>query len=91
MANLRTSVFAPITLPTWDRISQMSKHIYNSMVAWGFLKAYHKDAYKQLLLLDQGYVNLTLFPLISPASGLWYAFVPRVLLFGAPSSAIHYN
>ena len=58
MANLRTSVFAPITLPTWDHISQMARHIYNSKVAWGFFKADRKDAYKQLLL-DQEYVNIT--------------------------------
>ena len=68
----------------------MANHIRNSKVPWGFFKADQKDAYKQLLL-DQEYVNLTLAALSSPVSGLWYAFVPRVLLFGAVSSVIHYN
>ena len=58
MVNLRTSVFAAITIPTWDRNSQMSKQIYNSKVAWRFSKEENKDARRQLLL-DREYVNLT--------------------------------
>ena len=62
----------------------MSMRILNSKVAWGFFKADSKNAYKQLLI-DQEYVNLTLETLRNPASGLWYDFAHRVLLFGAVS------
>ena len=90
MVNLRTSVFTPITLPTWGHISQMSNHIRYSKAHWGFFKADRKDAYKQLLI-DQEYVNLTLVALRNPVSGPWYAFVHRILLFVAFSAVIHYN
>ena len=90
MVNLRTSVHAPIALPTWGHISEMAKRILGSKVAWGFFKADHKDAYKQFLL-DQEYVNLTLVALRRPTSEKWFAFVPKVLLFGAVSAVIHYN
>ena len=68
----------------------MAKHIRNSNVAWGFFKADHKDAYKQLLL-DQEYANLTLVAIRNAASWIFYAFGRRVLLFGAVSEVIHYN
>ena len=90
MVNLCTSVYTPITLPTWGHISEMAKRILGSKVAWGFFKADHKDAYKQLLL-DQEYVNLTLLALRRPASTKWFAFVHKVLLFGAVSAVSHYN
>ena len=90
MVNLRTSVYTPIALPTWGHISEMSKRIRGSMTAWGFFKADHKDAYKQLRLYQE-YANLTLVALRRPTSEKWFAFVPKVLLFGAVSSVIHYN
>ena len=85
MVNLRTSVFTPITLPTWDRISQMANRIRSFKTAWGFLKADRKDAYKQLLL-DRAYVNLTLVALRNHISCHWYAFVPRFFYSGPLSS-----
>ena len=68
----------------------MAKWIRGSKTDWGFLKADHKGAYKQLLL-DQEYVNLTLGALRRPTSGQWFAFAPWVPLFGAVSAVIHYN
>ena len=90
MVNLRTSVYTPITLPTWDHISETAKRIRGSKSEWDVFKADNKDAYKQLLR-DQEYANLTLVSLRHPTSGQWFAFAPRVLLFGAVSAVIHYN
>ena len=67
MVNLRTSVYTPIALPTRFHISEMDKRIRGSKTDWGFPKADHKDAYKQLLL-DQEYANLTLVALRHPTS-----------------------
>ena len=90
MANLRTSVYTPIALPTWGHISEMAKRIRGSKRAWGFFKADHKGAYKQLLL-DQEYANLTLAALRRPTPEKWFAFAPKVMLFGEVSAAIRYN
>ena len=68
----------------------MTKSVRNPKAAWGFLKADHKDAYKQLLL-DEEFVNLTLVGLRHPISGQRFAFGPMVLLFGAASEVIRYN
>ena len=90
MVNLCTSVLTPITLPTWDHISQLSKNVYKHRLNWVFLKTDHADAYKQLPL-DPDYANLTVVALRGPNSGKWCAFIPKVLLFGAVSAVIHYN
>ena len=39
MVNLCTSVYTPITLPTWGHISEMAKRIRGSKMAWGFSKS----------------------------------------------------
>ena len=90
MVNLATTILTPITLPTWDHISQLTKDVHFTQKKWSFLKADHADAYKQLPL-DPGYANLTLVALRNPRSGKWFAFIPKVLLFGAVSAVIHYN
>ena len=54
------------------------------------MKADHADAYKQLPL-DPGYANLTIVALRNPKSGKWFAFTPKVLLFGAVSAVARYN
>ena len=90
MANLCTSVMTPITLPTWDHIAQLRKSVFQTKRDWVFLKSDHADAYKQLPLGPE-YANLTAVCLRNPDTGEWCAFIPKVLLFGAVSSVIHYN
>ena len=65
MVNLGTSVYTPITVPTWGHIAQMSKKIPNSNIVWASLEADRKAEYKQLLL-DKDRVNVTLVALESP-------------------------
>ena len=69
---------------------QLSMDVFNTQRKWSLLKADHADAYNQLPL-DQGYANLTLVALSNPYSGKWFAFIPKVLSFGAVSEVIHYN
>ena len=48
MVNLATSVLAPISLPSWGHITQLSKEVASSKLPLSFLKTDRKDAYKQL-------------------------------------------
>ena len=90
MVNLRTSVVTPITLPNWGHISQMAKRVPHNKARWASMKADRRSAYTKLLLC-QNRVNLTLVALRNPISGRWFAFVPKVLLFGEVSAVLHYN
>lgn len=90
MVNLCALVMTPITLPTWGHLAQMAKQVPPSGFDWAFIKGDHASAYKQLPL-DPRYANLTVVAPRNPSSGLWEAFVPRVLLFGAVSAVIDYN
>ena len=90
MTNLHCSVWTPIKLPTWDHIGQMTRNIRNTNRPWSFFKADHESAYKQLPL-DPDQAHLAMVALRHPVSGLWYAFAPRALLFGAEAAVTHYN
>ena len=90
LVNACTVILTPITLPTWDHLSQMAKSIHSSGINWSFLKGDHASAYKQLPL-DPKFANLTVVALRNPSSGRWMGFVPKVLLFGAVSAVLHYN
>ena len=90
LVNVCTAVLTPITLPTWDHLAQMAKHVFPSTKDWAFIKGDHASAYKQLPL-DPRFANLTVVALREPSSGRWMGFVPKVLLFGAVSAVLHYN
>ena len=89
-ANLYCSVWAPIKLPTWDHIAQLAARARKTKCAWPFFKADHESAYKQLPL-DPNEQNLPVVTLRHPVTGIWHAFVPRALLFGAVAAVLHYN
>ena len=76
MVNLRTSVLAPITLPTWDHIAQLSKNAYRANTKWSFLKADRDSSYKQFPL-DPDYAGITAVTLRGPATSKWRAFSPE--------------
>ena len=90
LVNICTAVLTPITLPTWDHLSQMAKFVFPSTKDWAFLKGDHASAYKQLPL-DPKFANLTVVALREPSSGRWHGFIPKVLLFGSISAVLHYN
>ena len=88
--NLACSVRSPITLPTWDHIGQLCLDVLHSDVDWGFFKADHEAAYKNLPLSPEQ-ANRCIVALRSPVDGLWYGFLSRTLLFGASAAVLHYN
>ena len=90
MTNVCTAILTPITLPTWDHLSEIAKALYHTFRGWSFIKGDHASAYKQLPL-DPAHANLTVVAPRRPQSGLWMAFVPKVLLFGSISAVLHYN
>ena len=90
VVNMRTSFISPITLPTWDHIAQLSMAAYRTNTRSTFLKADHDAEYKQLPL-DPDFAGITVVALRGPVTSKWHEFFPRVLLFGAVSSVIHYN
>ena len=90
LVNLRTSVIAPITLPTRDHIAQLSKDAFRANTKWAFLKADHDSSYKQPPL-DPDFAGITVVTLRGPTTSIWHALFPRALLFGAVYAVIHYN
>ena len=90
LVDICTAILTPITLPTWDRLAQMAKHVFASSKDWAFLKGGHASAYKQLPL-DPKHANLTVIALRNPKSAKWVGFVPNVLLCGSVSAVLHYN
>ena len=89
LINTRTSDFTPITLPTWDHVSQLCSDISDSNTDWCFFKADHASAYKNLPL-NPDHGNLCVVALQSP-DGEWHGFFPLTLLFGASVAVHHYN
>ena len=88
--NLRTSDYTPITLPTWDHVSQLCSDISDPNTDWSFFKADHASAYKNLPL-NPDHGNLCVVTLQDPSGGEWYGFPPKTLLFGAAVAVLHYN
>ena len=83
-------VWTPIKLPTWDHIAQMCLNIRPSGRPWGFFKADHEAAYKQLPMMPE-HTKLAFVALRDPNTSRWMAFHPKALLFGATSAVLHYN
>ena len=90
LTNVCTAILTPITLPTWDHLSEIAKAVYSTSRDWSFIKGDHASAYKQLPL-DPTHANLTVVALRHPVTNRWMAFVPKVLLFGSISAVLHYN
>ena len=90
LTNVCTAILTPITLPARDHLSEIDKALYRTLRDWSFIKGDHASAYKQLPL-DPARANLTVVALRHPQTGLWMAFVPKVLLFGSISAVLHYN
>ena len=90
LVNLCTSVIAPITLPTWDHIAQLSKDCFRADAKCTFLKADRDSAYKQLPL-DPDFAGPAVETPRDPTSSKRRAFFPRALLFGAVTAVLHYN
>ena len=80
--SLACSVWAPITLPTWDHIAQSALDLRKRKLNCEFSKEDHASAYGNLPLLPE-HARLAFFALRSPDNGQWYAFPPRALIFGA--------
>ena len=85
--DLYCAAWAPIKLPTWDHIAQMTLGIKSTSRAWSFLKTDHQSEYKKLPL-DQAHANLAMVALRDPSNGAWIAFPPRPLLFGSEAEVI---
>ena len=81
LTNVRTAILTPITLPTWDRLSEISKAIYHTFRGWAFIKGGHASAYKQLPL-DPPHANLTVVALRHPQTNLWMASFIRLSFSG---------
>ena len=81
LTNVCTAILTPITIPTWDHLSEIAKAIYHTFRDWAFIKGDHASAYKQLPL-DPSHANLTVVALRHPLTNEWMAFVPKVLLLG---------
>ena len=90
LTNACTAILTPITLPTWDRLSEIANALYHTFRDWDFIKGDRASAYKQLPL-DPTHANLTAVALRHPVTGRWVAFVPKALLFDSISAVLHYN
>ena len=88
--NLYFTVWTPVKLPTWDHIAQMCLDVRHTRRPWGFFKADHEAACKQLPLRPE-HTKLAFVALRGPIASRWMAFPPKALLFGAISAALHYN
>ena len=84
------AVMTPIKLPTWGHIAQMAAIARPTKCVWSFFKADHAIVYKQLPLGPSDRAKAVV-ALRDPASGKWFGFAPRTLLFGAVAAALHYN
>ena len=89
-ANLYCTVWTPIKLPTWDRLSQLCLNIRTSDREWAFFKADRQAAYKKLPLAPE-HQRLAMVALRDPVTDEWKASPPKALLFGATSAVLHYN
>ena len=88
--NLACVVETPIKLVSWDHLAELTHFVNTGSRDWGFFKADHEAAYKQLPL-DFPHAKLAVVPLRSPTDGLCYGFVSRTMMFGAIAAALHYN
>ena len=88
--NLSCVVETPIKLVSWDHLAELTNLVNDGSRDWGFFKADHEAAYKQLPL-DYSHANLAVIALRSPTNGLWYGFLSRTLMFGAIAAALRYN
>ena len=84
------TVWAPIKLPTWGHIGQMTLDVKETNRPWSFSKVGHEAAYKQLPL-GPTHAKYATVALRRPTLGAWRAFRPHTLLFGAEAAVTHYN
>ena len=84
------SVWAPIKLPTWDRIAQMCLGVKEDLRERPFFKADRESAYKQLPMGPKHH-NLAMGSIRNPDTGERAVFPPKALLFGAVAAVLRYN
>ena len=80
----------PIKLPTWDHIGKLCLRIRHTDRPWGFPKADHRAAYKNLPIKPD-HAKLCLAAIRCTTGLRWYVFLPRALLFGALAAVLRYN
>ena len=90
LTNEACAVLTPIQLVSWDHIAQLFKSMCGANRSWHLFKADHQAAYKQLPLrpADQ---PTAIIALRHPASGVWFGFRSRTLMFGSIAAVLHYN
>ena len=87
--NRSCKAIAPISLPSWEHVAQISNDLLKSGRGLAFGKADESDAYKKLPLKAPD-AFLAVITLQGP-DGKWYVFTPRSQLFGSTAAVVHYN
>ena len=90
MTNLACVISTPNQLLSWDHISQISQLMAEKMGDWVLFKADHESAYKQLPIRPAD-MKTAIIALRNPATGKWFGFVTRTLVFGSIAAVLHYN
>ena len=88
--NLSFVVETPIKLVRWDHLAELTHRVNDGSREWGFFKADHEAAYKQLPL-DSSHAKLAVVAMRSPVGHKWYGFISRTMMFGAIAAVLHYN
>ena len=83
-------VATPIELVTWEHVAELCRMVVDKKRSWGFFKADHASAYKQLPI-GPNQAGYAIAAPKSPLDGKRYGFMPNSLMFGSAASVIHYN
>ena len=84
------AVSSPVHVVSWGRIAQISRIVCPGGRERHLFKADREAAYKQLPLRTAGQAS-AIIALRRPASGVWFGFVSRTLMFGSVAAVVHYN